>query len=407
MSAAKRPFSSSPSPGPETKKHRTDDTDTMAGLGAGYPQDEIEWAQEINEDYYSPSASQATSQIQQQDNSHDTATATGRADANGPTSTAAPKVQGTSEKGTISGMYIALFSPAVGSGRSCYLDTDRLTARCATGTTVDVLSRQHIAYRILLGIRSSDGNIKDDPDEGSVRIYHSKPLFWDDKDDKRFTKYQSQDRKDGYNAKTPASPITPLSASPPPNPVTVPTLQQLQQLTSQLAGAPSDSQSGSTSTASSSSRFPSTTPPSVPTTAYLHLKWGRYEALGVCELLGRDNDPKNFRPMRISWSLAKALDFMEIYFESREEGAEAVVDDNGNRFMVVDFLWKEGIEHGDKMYAKRVVNGYWSTELSAAERKRIVRPELKRLGKYFSEEEDDQDEEDKGDDDESQDVENH
>lgn len=371
MSAAKRPFSSSPSPGLETKKHRTDDTDTMAGLGAGYPQDEFEWAQEIKEDYYSPSAAQATSQMQQQDNNHDMATGTGRADADdGLTSTAMPEVQGTSEKETTSGMYIARFLPAVGSGRSCYLDTDRLTARCAIGTTVDVSTRQYIEFRILLGIRNTDGEVEDDPIAGSVRIYHSKPAFWADNDNKRFTKYRSQGRKEGYNVDAPASPITPFSASPPPNPATMPTPQQLE---IQLPGPPSDSQSGTTLTANSLSRYPTATPPPVPATAYVNLKWGRYEALCVCDLLGRDNDPTNFQPMLISWSLAKGLDFMELYFESREEGEEAVVDDNGNRFMVVDFLWKEDIEDSDKIYAKRVVNGFELTELTAAERKKIVR----------------------------------
>jgi hypothetical protein len=213
-----------------------------------------------------------------------------------------------------------------------------------------------------------------------------------------------------FNASAPASPITLPSTSPPPDPATMLTLQQIELLNSQLPGPPSDSESRASSTASSLSRSFSATPPPTPTTAYLHLQWGRWEVLCVCELLGRDSDPRNIRPVRLCWSFNDCLEDLQVYFERPEEAEESVVDDNGNRFLVGYIFWNAGImnEESVKVYGKRVVDGFGSTKMSADEKKRISRPELKRLTEewtgsaYTSEEEEEEENEDEDKEDEDE-----
>lgn len=188
------------------------------------------------------------------------------------------------------------------------------------------------------------------------------------------------------------------------------TLQQIELLNSQLPGPPSDSESRASSTASSLSRSFSATPPTTPTTAYLHLQWGRWEVLCVCELLGRDSDPRNIGPVRLCWSFNDCLEDLQVYFERPEEAEESVVDDNGNRFLVGYIFWNAGImnEESVKVYGKRVVDGFGSTKMSADEKKRISRPELKRLTEewtgsaYTSEEEEEEENEDEDKEDEDE-----
>jgi len=106
------------------------------------------------------------------------------------------------------------------------------------------------------------------------------------------------------------------------------------------------------------------------------------------------------------------LEDLQVYFERAEEAEQSIVDVNGNRFLVGYIFWNAGImnEESVKVYGKRVVDGFGSTKMSADEKKRISRPELKRLTEewtgsaYTSEEEEDEDE-DEDEDEEDEDEE--
>lgn len=104
-------------------------------------------------------------------------------------------------------------------------------------------------------------------------------------------------------------------------------------------------------------------------------------------------DPTNIKLRQISTTFEPEPEAIHVYFERLDHDEHVVVDDNNNRMLVGYICFDSDQDFSVTAFGKRVIDGenYGTTELSSAERERIVqsyenRLTRERLERYGSEE---------------------
>lgn len=377
MSAAKRPASSSPPPAPEAKRlHRDDAGD---GTESDHDDDQGDMGTSGLGDALATSRSASSSPLSSLSSSDDTA------DGGDEETSDEPGDLSTSSEEERSGRC----SPNPnGIERLPRLGTARLTPNCY----IDVLDEPEpdIHYKICMAFVGADFiDVLEERYGCRFEIYFQKPSWWD-----RTVAVPPYDvlswveTVDGEHDEgpPPTSPSSLATASPPSDPAAVPASGQ-----ARLAGDGIPVAPGSPSPASSASRLASAMPPPAPISAFLEFLWkdrSRYnQALFTCDLMTARADPINIRlHVRSRTFVGVPLETC-VYFERPDHDEHAIVDDNGNR-MLMGYMRFMCLEFPSvTAFGKRVVEGktYETTQLSAAERERIIQQHGLRLARERSE----------------------